>query len=45
VTLALLTLVIVIWRIKDEEALLKAEFAGKWDAYIANSWKIIPFLY
>ena len=45
VTLALLTLVIVIWRINDEEALMKAEFADKWEAYIANSWRLIPFLY
>lgn len=41
---AALTLVII-WRIKGEEALLHQTFGTEWEAYTQKSWRLIPFVY
>jgi protein-S-isoprenylcysteine O-methyltransferase Ste14 len=41
---AALTLVLL-WRIRDEEALMHQEFGKDWEAYSQRSWRLIPFLY
>ncbi len=43
--LTVLALIILIWRIHDEEVLLKEHFADRWDEYSRRSWRLIPFIY
>jgi protein-S-isoprenylcysteine O-methyltransferase Ste14 len=43
--LAALTLIPLIARIHSEEALLKAQFNGEYEAYCARSWRLIPGIY
>jgi protein-S-isoprenylcysteine O-methyltransferase Ste14 len=38
-------LVVLLSRIKDEEAVLYEEFGLEWDAYRKQSWRLIPYLY
>jgi protein-S-isoprenylcysteine O-methyltransferase Ste14 len=35
----------LLFRIKEEEALLHKEFGGEWEAYCKQSWRFIPYLY
>jgi protein-S-isoprenylcysteine O-methyltransferase Ste14 len=35
----------LLFRIKDEEALLHNAFGREWDAYHKRSWRLIPYLY
>jgi protein-S-isoprenylcysteine O-methyltransferase Ste14 len=44
ILVAALTLVLL-WRIADEESLMRQEFGAEWDAYTARSWRIVPYLY
>lgn len=34
-----------IWRIGDEEKLLRQEFGERWDAYCRRTWRLVPYLY
>ncbi|MCW8278816.1 isoprenylcysteine carboxylmethyltransferase family protein [Pseudomonas sp. PCH199] len=43
--LAALTLIPLIARIHSEEALLRAQFGGEYEAYCARSWRLIPGIY
>ncbi len=43
--LTVLSLINLVWRIHDEEILLKEYFAEKWDEYSRKSWRLIPYLY
>lgn len=36
---------VLLWRIRDEEALLRREFGPAWEAYAERSWRLIPFLF
>jgi protein-S-isoprenylcysteine O-methyltransferase Ste14 len=38
-------IIILLFRIEDEEALLKNEFGQEWENYCKTSWRLIPFLY
>jgi protein-S-isoprenylcysteine O-methyltransferase Ste14 len=42
---SLLFLVILLYRIKDEEILMHTEFGGEWETYCKRSWRLIPYLY
>jgi protein-S-isoprenylcysteine O-methyltransferase Ste14 len=42
---SLFFLVILLYRIKDEEMLMHKEFGGEWEAYCKHSWRLIPYLY
>lgn len=42
---SLIFLGILLYRIKDEEALMQKEFGGEWEAYCKHSWRLIPYLY
>jgi protein-S-isoprenylcysteine O-methyltransferase Ste14 len=44
ILVAALTMVLI-WRIRDEEALLHQTFGTDWDAYSQRSWRLIPFVY
>lgn len=44
ILVAALTLVLV-WRIRDEEALMRQEFGSEWEMHAQRSWRIIPFVY
>jgi protein-S-isoprenylcysteine O-methyltransferase Ste14 len=37
--------VVLIWRILDEEKLMKAEFGEIWDLYKSHTWRLFPFVY
>jgi protein-S-isoprenylcysteine O-methyltransferase Ste14 len=43
--LAAATTLVLIWRIRDEEAMMGEEFGPAWLAYTQRSWRLIPFLY
>ena len=36
---------VLAWRIRDEEAPLRATFGSDWEAYARKSRRLIPFLY
>ena len=36
---------VLLFRIKDEEALLRQEFGPEWETYCQQSWRLIPYLY
>ena len=38
-------LVGLLFRIRDEEAVLHKEFGAEWEAYCQQSWRFIPYLY
>lgn len=37
--------VIILFRIKDEEALMSSEFGQEWKTYCQKSWRLVPFIY
>lgn len=41
----ILLLVVILWRIRDEEALLQAEFPQEWMDCQQRFWKLLPFIY
>jgi len=43
--LAAAALVVLLWRIHDEEALLRREFGSHWDAYAQRTPRLLPYLY
>jgi protein-S-isoprenylcysteine O-methyltransferase Ste14 len=45
VVLTLLTIPPLIARIRAEEALLRTQFAGEYDAYCARTWRLLPRIY
>ncbi|MDT3738839.1 MAG: isoprenylcysteine carboxylmethyltransferase family protein [Candidatus Kapabacteria bacterium] len=36
---------VILWRIKDEEELLRIEFKDEWDEYKKSTYSLIPFIY
>ena len=44
VLVAAITLVLL-WRIHDEEALMREAFGADWDAYAARSWSLVPLVF
>jgi len=38
-------LIVILSRIRDEEAVLLEEFGQDWEQYCKHSWRLIPFLY
>lgn len=38
-------LLVLVWRVYAEEALMRQEFGKEWDAYCEKSWRIIPFVF
>jgi protein-S-isoprenylcysteine O-methyltransferase Ste14 len=36
---------VLLWRIRDEETLMREEFGPEWEAYAQKSWGLIPFVY
>jgi protein-S-isoprenylcysteine O-methyltransferase Ste14 len=45
VLLTALTVLILIGRIRSEEALLQSQFGPEYDAYRARTWRLVPGLY
>jgi protein-S-isoprenylcysteine O-methyltransferase Ste14 len=45
VVIAVLSLVVVLARIRAEERLLSESFGAEYDAYRARTWRLIPYLY
>jgi protein-S-isoprenylcysteine O-methyltransferase Ste14 len=44
-TLSLVFIAIVMFRIKDEEALMSKEFGLEWETYCKKSWRLVPFVF
>jgi protein-S-isoprenylcysteine O-methyltransferase Ste14 len=38
-------LALLIFRLTDEEKLLREEFGPQWEAYVQRSWRLVPFVY
>ncbi len=38
-------LAVLLFRLRDEEAVLHQEFGGDWEAYCTRSWRLIPYFY
>jgi protein-S-isoprenylcysteine O-methyltransferase Ste14 len=38
-------LLVLVWRIGAEEALMQQQFGRDWDEYCRESWRMIPFVY
>ncbi len=38
-------LILLLYRIRDEEAAMQKEFGSEWLAYCERSWRLIPYLY
>jgi len=43
--LTCLFIAIILFRIKDEEALMSREFGEGWEMYCKKSWRLIPFIW
>ena len=43
--LAVMTIGVLVWRIRDEEALMRREFGEEWEKYSSRTWRFIPFIY
>ncbi len=43
--LAAVSLVVLLWRIHDEETLLRREFGAQWAAYAQKTPRLLPYLY
>jgi protein-S-isoprenylcysteine O-methyltransferase Ste14 len=45
--LALVALIaaVLVWRIHDEEVLLRSQFGGAWEEYRRRSWRLLPWVY
>jgi protein-S-isoprenylcysteine O-methyltransferase Ste14 len=41
----LLLLAALLWRIRDEEALLQREFGPEWEAYCWRTWRLLPWIW
>ena len=44
-TLFIPFLIVMLLRIRDEEAVLSTEFGHDWEQYCKHSWRLIPFVY
>jgi protein-S-isoprenylcysteine O-methyltransferase Ste14 len=38
-------LALLLWRIRDEEALMQREFGEAWRAYSRRAWRLVPYVY
>jgi len=36
---------VLLWRIYDEEALMRDEFGAAWERYCRCSWRLLPFVF
>ena len=36
---------LLLWRIADEEALMRREFGPAWEAYRRRTWRLVPFVF
>ncbi len=43
--LAVAIKLVLLWRIRDEEALMADEFGAEWAAYARRSWRLLPGVY
>jgi len=41
----MLLIIVLLWRIKDEEKLMLEEFKGDWEKYKEGTRSLIPFIY
>ena len=42
---AMAAVLVLLWRIHDEEALMSAEFGAVWQNYCDKSWRLVPFIF
>ena len=39
------TILMLLWRIRDEEVLMRREFGPEWEAYCRKTWRLVPLIY
>lgn len=44
-TITFLYIVVLLSRIKEEEALMSKEFGEEWETYCSKSWRLLPYIY
>ncbi len=45
IIMVVLTIVVLLWRISDEEKLMQEEFSEKWNDYVRQTKRLIPYVY
>ncbi len=45
IVLVLFLIAVLIWRIRDEEELMKKEFGRSWEEYKKRTWRLLPFIH
>jgi protein-S-isoprenylcysteine O-methyltransferase Ste14 len=45
IVLVLLTVMVLIWRITDEEKIMEDEFQDKWRNYVKHTKRLLPYIY
>lgn len=45
ILLTFVFILVVIFRIRDEESMLRAEFGAQWEAYCDKAWRLMPLIY
>lgn len=40
-----ITILVLLWRIHDEEGLMHRQFGSQWEAYCQRSWRLVPFVF
>ena len=43
--LTVIFFVVILFRLRDEEAFMRNEFGQTWDEYCSRSWRLIPWIY
>jgi len=43
--LTLVFAIVVLFRVRDEEAMMRREFGAEWEAYCRRSWRLVPLLF
>lgn len=43
--LAAAVVAVLLWRIPDEERLMRSEFGAEWDAYAGRTWRVLPYVF
>ncbi len=43
--LTAILVLVLLWRIHDEEALMHQQFGADWETYATRSWRLIPFVF
>jgi len=43
--ISLFVVIVLLWRIREEELFMSREFGPDWQSYLERSWRLVPFIY